>query len=72
MQLEQIGMHLSGLRCFFFSVVITRLTNLYFVNQPECINIRILVSEAIFDKLGRQISFACARRVGRKIPNTNS
>ena len=45
---------------------------IYFVNQPECTNIRNLVSEAIFDKLGRHISFAYARRVGRKIPNTNS
>ena len=31
----------------------------------------ILISEAIFNKLGRHISFAYARRVGRMIPNTN-
>ena len=31
---------------------------IYLVNQPECTNIRNLVSEAIFDKLGRHISFA--------------
>ena len=44
---------------------------IYLVNQPECTNIRNLVSEAIFYKLGSHISFAYARREGRKIPNKN-
>ena len=41
------------------------------MNQPECTNIRNLLSKAIFDKYGGHISFANARYVGRKIPNTN-
>ena len=44
---------------------------IYLVNQPQCTNIRNLVSETIFDELGKHISFAYAHRVGRKIPNTN-
>ena len=40
------------------------------MNQPECTNIRNLLSEASFDKLGGHIAFAYVRYVGRKIPNT--
>ena len=46
-------------------------TLIYLVNQPECIQVTNFVFEAIYDKLSKHISFACDRRVGIKITNTN-
>ena len=44
---------------------------IYLINQPEGDNTKDIVSKAIFEKLGKRVSFVYARRVGRKKSDTN-
>ena len=44
---------------------------IYLINQPEGDNTKDIVSKAIFEKLGKRVSFVYARRVGRNKSYTN-